>query len=428
MNQFAQSNKTFLSQKLQNTMQIFVQMSGGCITLDVHPSDTIRFIKGRIQDLKSVAAEQQVLIHAGKCLIDDRSLMDYGCISGGATVHLVVRCRGGAKAMINAKIHAVKQQLGVNERALALARPGESFYGRVLRALGDRRFMVENVATGRQVQCRLGGSVGYKDRSQQNIKAEEWVLVSVRAYESDNEHHDRKGEILLRYSAKQVGQLSRAGELPERSRAASSSSVVFVQAEDAEGGSDVKQRREFDLPVTPESHDSDEEGEQSDEEDILALVFARAARAADACDALPPPSSGKKPQRSSSKGLDCAAKQVDVDFHHAVGYLPEGQAAATVEPVQRVPRPRCAPLAPVAAPAHPHVTIPARVRFWDAVKGMGYATPEDKSRTRGGVDVKLTAECVKGLKRQLQRDDLVEVTINPDHDRPFVMPGGLRRM
>jgi hypothetical protein len=74
MNQFAQSNKTFLSQKLQNTMQIFVQMSGGCITLDVHPSDTIRFIKGRIQDLKGVEVEQQVLIHAGKCLIDDRSL------------------------------------------------------------------------------------------------------------------------------------------------------------------------------------------------------------------------------------------------------------------------------------------------------------------------------------------------------------------
>jgi len=427
MNQFGQSNKTILSQKLQNTMQIFVRtLSRECITLDVHPSDTISVIKGKIQDLRGVAVDQQVLICAGKFLIDDHNLMDYGCIKCGATIELLVRCRGGAKVTKGAKIHPIKQQQPVNAEALALARPGESFYGRVVRALGDRRFLVEDVATGRQVHCRLGGSVGYKDRSQQNIKAEEWVLVSLRAYESDNEHHDRKGEILMRYSAKQVGQLSRAGELPERSSASSSSSVVFVQAEDPEDGSDLKQRRELDMPVTPASHDSDEEGEQSDQEDIFALVFARAARAPDVCDELPTPSSWKKPHRSSSKSLDCAVEQVDVDFHHTVGYLPEGQTAATVEPVQRVPRPRCAPLAPYSAPAH--VTIRARVRFWDAVKGIGYATPEDKSRTRGGVDVKLTAECVEGLKRQLLRDDLVEVTINPDHDRPFVMPGGLRRM
>jgi hypothetical protein len=42
--------------------------------------------------------------------------------------------------------------------------------------------------------------------------------------------------------------------------------------------------------------------------------------------------------------------------------------------------------------------------------------------------VMLTAECVEGLKMQLLRDDLVEITINPRHDRPYVLNGGLRRV
>jgi hypothetical protein len=40
-----------------------------------------------------------------------------------------------------------------------LVTPGETFYGQVQRYLGDRRFVVDNVATGYMVPCRLKGSI-----------------------------------------------------------------------------------------------------------------------------------------------------------------------------------------------------------------------------------------------------------------------------
>ena len=71
--------------------------------------------------------------------------------------------------------------------------------------------------------------MGYRDRSQANIKAADWVLVSMRMYESENQYNDRKGEILLRYSDGQVRQLTKAGELRERA-SDQQSSVVFDDA------------------------------------------------------------------------------------------------------------------------------------------------------------------------------------------------------
>ena len=67
------------------------------------------------------------------------------------------------------------------------------------------------------------------------------------------------------------------------------------------------------------------------------------------------------------------------------------------------------------------MTIRAGVKFWDAKKGTGYATPEDE--TQCGVDVRLTAERVHdaGLTRPLLREDVVEFAINPRHDRPFAL-------
>ena len=82
---------------------------------------------------------------------------------------------------------------------LVLATPGETFYGQVRRCLGDRRFVVDNVATGCMVPCRLKGSMG-----RQWVGAEDWVLVSMRAYEKDNQYNERKGEILKRYDSHQV--------------------------------------------------------------------------------------------------------------------------------------------------------------------------------------------------------------------------------
>jgi len=74
------------------------------------------------------------------------------------------------------------------------------------------------------------------------------------------------------------------------------------------------------------------------------------------------------------------------------------------------------------------VTIRARVKFWDSTRGFGYATPEDSSQTKGGADVRLNAQSVEEarLEAELLEGDVLELTINPGHDRPMVLAGGLK--
>jgi len=81
---------------MEHELQIFIKtLNGETITIQANSSDKIITIKEKIQKKQdNLLPSHQRLIFGGKQLEDDKTLMDYN-IQSEATLHLVVRLKGG---------------------------------------------------------------------------------------------------------------------------------------------------------------------------------------------------------------------------------------------------------------------------------------------------------------------------------------------
>ena len=83
--------------RLRGGMQLFVKtLTGKTVSIEVEEGESIEDVKAKISEKEGIPPEQQRLIFGGQQLQDSKTLDDYD-VGDDATLHLVLRLRGGSK-------------------------------------------------------------------------------------------------------------------------------------------------------------------------------------------------------------------------------------------------------------------------------------------------------------------------------------------
>lgn len=84
--------------RLRGGMQLFVKtLTGKTVSIEVEEGESIEDVKAKIAEKEGIPPEQQRLIFGGQQLQDAKTLDDYD-VGDDATLHLVLRLRGGRKS------------------------------------------------------------------------------------------------------------------------------------------------------------------------------------------------------------------------------------------------------------------------------------------------------------------------------------------